>query len=343
VQQNIIKKETNMQNEQSKVLIIDDDEGARAALEGLLLSEPYDLSFATNGVEGISMAVALHPDVILLDVMMPKMDGFEVCRQIRSIPEIAEAPIILVTSLDDYDSRIMGLRAGADDFINKPYNSMELFARLQTILRLNRYRRIAEQQSELKALNEELLIAYNKTIEGWSQALDLRDKETEGHTQRVTNLAIKFAKAIGFSDVDLEHVRRGALLHDVGKLGIPDAILHKPGKLTEEEWQIMRMHPIYAYQWLSSINFLEPALNIPYAHHEKWDGTGYPRGLKGEEIPIVARLFAFVDVWDALRSDRPYRNAVPKAEVLEYIHSQTGSHFDPALTAIFIDLVKDEN
>jgi putative two-component system response regulator len=331
-----------MQKDQSKVLIIDDDAGARAALEALLFNEPYDLSFAANGADGIAMAVSLHPDVILLDVMMPKMDGFEVCRQIRSISEIAEAPIILVTSLDDYDARITGLRAGADDFVNKPYNSMELFARLQTILRLNRYRRIAEQQSKLKSLNEELLIAYDKTIEGWSQALDLRDRETEGHTQRVTNLVIRFAKAVGLSDADLEHIGRGALLHDIGKLGIPDVILHKPGKLTEEEWQIMRMHPVYAHQWLSSINFLEPALTIPYAHHEWWNGTGYPRGLKGREIPIAARLFAIVDVWDALRSDRPYRSAMPKAEVLEYIRDHSASQFDPSLIDVFFDLVKDD-
>jgi putative two-component system response regulator len=331
-----------MQNDQSRVLIIDDNAGSRAALEALLLSESYDLRFATNGMDGIASAVSLHPDVILLDVMMPKMDGFEVCRQIRSMRDIAEIPIILITALDDYDSRLTGLRAGADDFVNKPYNSVELFTRLQTILRLNRYRRIAEQQNELKAMNEELLIAYNKTIEGWSQALDLRDKETEGHTQRVTNLTIKFAKAIGFSDADLEHVGRGALLHDVGKLGIPDVILLKPGKLTEEEWKIMRMHPVYAYQWLSPISFLEPALNIPYAHHEKWDGTGYPRGLIGEEIPIAARLFAFVDVWDALRSDRPYRKAMSKSEVSEYIHENVGLHFDPSLVNIFMDLIKDE-
>jgi putative two-component system response regulator len=331
-----------MQDDQPKVLIIDDSVEARAALEALLLSESYDIRFATNGMDGIAAAVSLHPDVILLDVMMPKMDGFEVCRRIRSMHDIAEIPIILITALDDQDSRITGLRAGADDFINKPFNSVELFARLQTILRLNRYRRIAEQQNELKAMHQELLLAYNKTIEGWSQALDLRDKETEGHTQRVTNLTIKFAKAAGFSDADLEHVRRGALLHDVGKLGIPDVILLKPGKLTEEEWRVMRMHPVYAYQWLSSISFLEPALNIPYAHHEKWDGTGYPRGLKGDEIPIVARLFAFVDVWDALRSDRPYRNAIPKNEVMEYIRNNAGLHFDPALVNIFMDLVKDE-
>ena len=331
-----------MNNERPKILIIDDDAIARSAVEGLLSSEPYDTYFASNGYDGISMAISLHPDVVLLDVMMPKMNGFEVCRRIRSMPDIAEAPIILITSLDDHESRIQGLRAGADDFVTKPYNSMELFARLQTILRLNRYRRIAEQQDELKALNKQLLIAYNKTIEGWSKALDLRDRETEGHTQRVTDLTLIFAKAVGFSEADLEHVRRGALLHDVGKLGIPDSILHKADKLTDEEWQIMRQHPVHAYQWLSSIDFLEPALCIPYSHHEKWDGSGYPLGKKGEEIPIAARLFAIVDVWDALCSDRPYRHAMSKSDALEYIRSQAGTHFDPELTRIFVDLVKDE-
>lgn len=331
-----------MKNDLPKILIIDDDKYTRAAIEGLLSTEPYELYFASDGMEGISMAITIHPDVILSDVMMPKMDGLEVCRRIRSMPDIAEIPILLITSLDDDQSRIQGLRAGADDFLTKPYNSVELFARLQTILRLNRYRRIAEQQAELKELNNELLTAYNKTIEGWSQALDLRDKETEGHTQRVTELAIKFARAAGFPEEEIEHLRRGALLHDVGKLGIPDSILHKPGKLTEEEWVIMRKHPVYAYEWLSSIKFLEPALNIPYAHHEKWDGTGYPRGLKGEEIPVVARIFAIVDVWDALCSDRPYRKAMPKAEALEYVLSQSGSHFDPALMEIFAEIIKEQ-
>ena len=331
-----------MHNERPKILIIDDDAVARAAVEGLLASEPYETYFASNGFDGISMAVNLHPDVVLLDVMMPKMNGFEVCRSIRSMPEIAEAPIILITSLDDHESRIQGLRAGADDFVTKPYNSMELFARLQTILRLNRYRRIAEQKEELQTLNKQLLVAYNKTIEGWSQALDLRDRETEGHTQRVMNLTIRFAKAVGFSEADLEHVRRGSLLHDVGKLGIPDAILHKAAKLTDEEWFIMRKHPVYAYQWLSSIDFLEPALDIPYCHHEKWDGSGYPRGIKGEAIPISARLFAIVDVWDALCSDRPYRSAMSKADALDYIRSESGTHFDPELVKIFTELVKDE-
>ena len=325
-----------------KILIVDDDSISTMAIEGLLSSEPYDLYFATNGLDGIATAVTLHPDLILLDVMMPHMDGFEVCKRIRALPAIAEVPILLITSLDDQPSRVVGLQSGADDFITKPYNSVELFARLQTILRLNRYRRIAEHQHELEDMHNELLIAYDKTIESWSQALDLRDQEVEGHTDRVTELVLRFARMTGSTNEELAHVRRGALLHDVGKLGIPDSILHKPGTLTAEEWQIMRMHPVYAYQWLSSIKFLLPALDIPYCHHEKWDGTGYPRGLKEKQIPITARLFALVDVFDALCSDRPYRRAISKADALEYIHSQAGFHFDPELTKIFIDLVKDK-
>ena len=282
------------------------------------------------------MAVTIHPDVILLDVMMPKMDGFEACKRIRAMHDTAEVPIILITSLNDQDSLIRGLHSGADDFVTKPYKSVELFARLQTILRLNRYRRIVEQQAALKELNSELLTAYDKTIEGWSKALDLRDKETEGHTQRVTDLAIKLARAVGIPEADLEHVRRGALLHDIGKMSVPDSILLKPDKLTDEEWVIMRNHPVYAYQWLSSIKFLEPALCIPYCHHEKWDGTGYPRGLKGDQIPLTARIFAIVDVWDALCSDRPYRLAWPKDKAFLHITEQSGKHFDPQVVETFM-------
>jgi putative two-component system response regulator len=331
-----------VKNPKPKILIVDDDSVSRMTIEGLLSSEPYDLYFASNGSDGLATATTLHPDLVLLDVMMPHMDGFEVCRRIRAIPTTAEVPILLITSLDDQSSRIAGLQAGADDFITKPYNSVELFARLQTILRLNRYRRIAEQQHDLETMHSELLIAYDKTIEGWSHALDLRDKEVEGHTSRVMDIALKFAHMIGFTEEELAHVRRGALLHDVGKLGIPDSILHKPGTLTEKEWQVMRQHPVYAYQWLSSIKFLLPALDIPYCHHEKWDGSGYPRGLKGKQIPTTARLFALVDVWDALCSDRPYRKAMSKADALEYIRNQAGSHFDPELTEIFVKLVEPE-
>ncbi|HEY0069514.1 MAG TPA: PAS domain S-box protein, partial [Chloroflexia bacterium] len=191
---------------------------------------------------------------------------------------------------------------------------------------------------DLQQSNLELALAYDVTLEGWSRALDLRDKETEGHTQRVTETTTRLARYMGVPEAEMAHIRRGALLHDIGKLGIPDSVLLKPGPLTSEEWEVMRMHPVYAYQWLSTIEFLRPALDIPYCHHEKWDGTGYPRGLKGEQIPRAARIFAIVDVWDALRSDRPYRKAWPDEQVREHLRALSGTHFDPEVVAAFLNL-----
>ncbi|GAB4504275.1 MAG: hypothetical protein Fur0043_12690 [Anaerolineales bacterium] len=191
----------------------------------------------------------------------------------------------------------------------------------------------------LQRANVELSLAYETTIEGWSSALDLRDKETEGHTQRVTALTLQLARAMGLPQEQLIHIRRGALLHDIGKMGVPDAILLKPGALTPAEWAIMRQHPQYAYEMLSAIEYLRPALDIPYCHHEKWDGSGYPRGLKGDEIPLAARIFAVADVWDALTSDRPYRKAWSKEEAHEYIRSQAGTHFDPQVVDHFLRIV----
>lgn len=194
----------------------------------------------------------------------------------------------------------------------------------------------ARLYEEAQRSNRDLLQAYDATIEGWTRAIDLRDKETEGHTQRVVELAVDLCRKAGLSEELLIHVRRGALLHDIGKLGIPDAILLKPGPLTDEEWVIMRRHPLYAYEMLSPIEYLRPALDIPYCHHEKWDGTGYPRGLKGEQIPLAARIFAVVDVWDALTSDRPYRPAWSKERALAYLIEQKGRHFDPKAVDLFL-------
>jgi len=193
------------------------------------------------------------------------------------------------------------------------------------------------QFDHVQRSNNELFQAYDETIEGWSHALDLRDKETEGHTQRVTELTVNLARKFLFSDEQLTQVRRGALLHDIGKMGIPDGILLKPGPLTDEEWVIMRKHPTFAYELLSPIQYLRPAIDIPYCHHEKWDGTGYPRGLRGEQIPLAARIFAVVDVWDALTSDRVYRAAWPKEKVLEHIRLLAGTHFDPEVVKVCLE------
>jgi putative nucleotidyltransferase with HDIG domain len=190
----------------------------------------------------------------------------------------------------------------------------------------------------LQYSNSELALAYDATIEGWSHALDLRDKETEGHSRRVTEMAVKLARAFGLSESELVQVRWGALLHDIGKMGVPDGILHKPGPLTDVEWVSMKKHPTFAYELLSPVRYLRLALDIPHYHHEKWDGTGYPHGLKGVQIPLVARIFAVVDVWDALNSDRPYRPAWEEEKVREHIRASSGAHFDPQVVEAFMQM-----
>ncbi len=208
----------------------------------------------------------------------------------------------------------------------------------QVLIRDITERKKAEE--EILALNAEMIRAYDATIEGWSRALDLRDHETEDHSRRVTEMTLRLALAVSIAPEDLIHVRRGALLHDIGKMGVPDRILLKPGPLDDGEWKIMRCHPALAREMLVPTKFLHPALDIPYCHHEKWDGSGYPQGLRGTEIPLPARLFALVDVWDALTSDRPYRAAWPRERVLDHLRSLAGSHFDPALVSVFLRMLE---
>jgi putative nucleotidyltransferase with HDIG domain len=198
--------------------------------------------------------------------------------------------------------------------------------------------------NDLQRSNIELNLAYDSTLEGWSHALDLHDRETEDHTQRVTQTTLRLARAMSVDESDLVQIRRGALLHDIGKLGIPDNILLKPGPLNQEERNIIQKHPMLAFEMLAPISYLRPALDIPYCHHEKWDGSGYPRGLKGEQIPLAARIFAVVDVWDALLSDRPYKKSWSKEKVRAYLQEQAGQHFDPQVVDAFIELLNhDEN
>jgi GAF domain-containing protein len=192
--------------------------------------------------------------------------------------------------------------------------------------------------NNLQLSNHELIRAYDATIEGWARALEIRDMETEGHSRRVVDLTVKLARELGVEEKQLIHVQRGALLHDIGKMGVPDAILQKPGKLNQAEWDVVKKHPIFAHKWLAPIEYLKPALDIPYCHHERWDGSGYPRGLSKDEIPLSARIFSVVDVWDAMTSDRPYRKRLPKNEVAEYLKSQAGILFDEQVVNAFLGL-----
>ena len=196
--------------------------------------------------------------------------------------------------------------------------------------------------TDRKKSEEDLVNAYDATIKGWGHAVELKDRSTENHSQRVTGLVLTIAEELGVKGENLVHIRRGAFLHDIGKMGIPDDVLLKPGELNEEEWDIMYKHPQYAHEMLSYIDYLRPALDIPYCHHEKWDGSGYPRGLKGTKIPLAARIFAVVDVFDALTSDRPYRRAWTREKALEYIKAQSGKHFDPVVVDVFVKKLQQE-
>lgn len=209
----------------------------------------------------------------------------------------------------------------------------------QAAIAVDNYNLFTDLQSASLGLTQ----AYDATIEGWAHALEMRDMETEGHSRRVVGLTVKIARKMDLRDDEIAHLRRGALLHDIGKMAVPDAILQKTGKLTDEEWKIMTQHPVYAFEWLSPIEYLRPALDIPFYHHERWDGTGYPRGLKGVEIPLAARIFAIADVYDALKSDRPYRKAWAEERAIEYILEQSGKHFDPQVVEIFFQLKNDQS
>jgi len=322
--------------EPMSLLIVDDQVRGRDVLASVLAPEGYQLTFASNGIEAINAAQRVIPDLVLLDVMMPDMDGFEVCRILRADPKLALVPIFLVTALDDQESLLRGIEAGADDFVTKPFNRAELRARVRTITRLNRFRTLLDEREQAA---EEVTKAYDATLEGWSRALDLRDHETEGHSRRVTEMTVRLAQAMNIDNDKIEHIRRGALLHDIGKMGVPDAVLLKPGPLNDEEWTIMRRHPSMAYELLTPITYLHDALEIPWCHHEKWDGTGYPRRLAGEDIPLAARIFAIVDVWDALSNDRPYRKAWQPEAVFHHLASLSGTHFDPAVATAFLRLL----
>jgi putative two-component system response regulator len=273
------------------------------------------------------------PDIILADFSLPQFNALRALEHLKN--RGLDIPFIVVTGNINEELSADCIKQGASDFLNK-----DRLSRLgQAVERALEQKRLRDEQKhyqeELEKAYTDLTKAYEATIEGWSSFLDLRDHETEGHTQRVTNMTLILAEEIGFSKEELIHVRRGCLLHDIGKLGVPDNILLKEGPLTDEEWVKMRLHPQFAYDRISPIEYLRPALDIPFCHHERWDGSGYPRGLKGEEIPLSARIFSIVDVWDALLSNRPYRQGCTEETVLEYIVKHSGIQFDPRLVEEF--------
>ncbi|HEY5730170.1 MAG TPA: HD domain-containing phosphohydrolase [Anaerolineales bacterium] len=281
------------------------------------------LGYEPGELIGTSVALLVHPE-----------DAKELI-DLLATPEWNEDTVTLDYRARHKNGDYIWLETTARLFFDETSGQQEFQASSRNI----NERKEAEEQ--LLRAHTDLQDAYDKTIEGWVLALDLRDKETEGHTQRVKNMTERLARVIGYSDEEITHIRRGALLHDMGKMGIPDEILQKPGPLTDDEWVIMRRHPEMAHQMLSRIKYLEEAIIIPYYHHERWDGSGYPHKLKGEDIPLQARMFAVVDVWDALSSDRPYRKKMPHKEVLEYLQKEAGRLFDPHIVEKFIPLIEN--
>ncbi len=332
-----------MESAQSKILIIEDSLLHQATLRGLLLSSDVEIYSAHDGESGLSTALSTSPDMILLDIELPDINGFQLCGLIRDNPQLADIPIIMIAGNEDVESRVAAFEQGADEVLQRPFHQAELRAIVANVARLNRFRKMAEHRAEVEGMLQQIEAAYDATIEGWVKALDLRDQETEGHSIRVAFMAVELAESMGYSSEKLVHLRRGALLHDIGKLGIPDAILHKDGAFSEEERMEMQRHTEYAYSMLSNIEYLAPAIAIPYCHHEKWDGTGYPRGLKGEEIPLEARIFSVIDVYDALICHRSYKEGWSEQKVLAYIAAMSGSYFDEQVVQAFINLRSQHN
>ncbi|NTU80404.1 MAG: response regulator [Chloroflexales bacterium] len=274
-------------------------------------------------------------DVVLVGDSGSALQGLATLKHVRY--ELGAAvPVVLLADQSAAELALQAMRLGAADYIVRhPGYLAHLPLVLEKCYSQTRQQRL---MYELRRANAGLEATYDSTLEGWARALELRDHETEDHARRVTDLTMRMVKAYGVNNGQLAHIRRGALLHDIGKMGVPDSILRKPGPLTDEEWAVMRRHPTYAYEMLSPISFLGPALEIPWCHHERWDGAGYPRGLRGEEIPVSARLFAVIDVWDAVTSDRPYRKALAQDEALAIIRGGAGSHFDPRAVELFMGL-----
>jgi response regulator RpfG family c-di-GMP phosphodiesterase len=320
-----------------QVLIVEDCQDDAELLLRELRRGGYAPAFERVDTPG-AMSAALDRqtwDLVVADYSLPQFSGLAALALLRE--RGLDLPFIILSGTIGEETAVAAMKAGAHDFILKG-DLARLVPAIERELREAGERRARRQaELDLQRLNVELALAYDTTLEGWSRALDLRDKETEGHSQRVTEMTLRLARAMGMGQSELVHVRRGALLHDIGKMGIPDSILLKPALLTEEQTAIMRRHPVYAYELLSPIDYLRPALDIPHCHHEKWDGTGYPRGLKGEQIPLAARIFAVVDVWDALRSDRPYRPGWSEDRVREHIWTLAGTHFDPKVVTVFLD------
>ena len=334
------------------VLVVDDERGVREMLVEFLEDLGYACISAGNGEAALEALDQKLTDIVLSDIEMPGIDGVEFLERIKA--RHPDLDVIMVTGIVDAQVAVNAIRKGAADYVTKPFNLEEVEIVVQRVLEKRRLieenrayqqgleTQVEERTRKIRELLTTLEDSYESTLGALVTALDLRDNETQGHSLRVVEYAVLVGEAMGLEPEELTWVRRGAILHDVGKIGIPDAILRKPGKLTDEEWLTMRQHPEMGYRMLKHIKFLEPALDIVLSHQERFDGKGYPNGKRGEEIPLGARIFAVVDTFDAMTSDRPYRKALSIEAACDEIRRCTGTQFDPRVAEAFLAIPADK-
>src|SRR5579863_8142695 len=336
--------ESTMKHE--KILVVDDEEAIREVISTLLDAQGFECTTCANGRLGLEAFRKDSYDLVLSDIVMPEMDGLKLLAELRlDNPDI---PVIMVTAMHDISIALEAIRAGAYDYILKPFEKDQLYLSVRRalehrslVLENRTYQSdleqlVAERTQQLSIALQDLEQSYDYTLEALGGALDAKDAETEGHCQRVTAFTITIARAMGVEKGLLRHIARGAFLHDIGKMGVPDSILTKPGPLTVEEREVMRRHCDIGFAVLERIPFLKEAAEIVLSHQECYDGSGYPRGLKGEQIPLGARIFAVADTLDAMISDRPYRKALPISAAREEIKKYSGKQFDPRVVEVFL-------
>jgi cyclic di-GMP phosphodiesterase len=339
-----------------RILVVDDEEPIREVVCSMLGTAGYRCTAAATGNAALAtLASGEEFELMLSDMMMAEMRGDILLERVKE--QFPDMPVIMVTAVNDISEALKAIRNGAYDYLLKPFERDQLLNTVKRALENRRLKlenrafqlhlesRVAEQTGQLRRMNTDLQQAnlelkksYDITLEALGDALDLKDAETEGHSKRVTAFTIEIARAMGIRGEDLRIIARGAFLHDIGKMAIPDQVLRKPGPLNEQELLIMREHCLRGYQMVTKIPFLTDAAEIVYAHQERWDGTGYPRALKGEEIPLGARIFAIADTLDAMTSDRPYRAAQSYQAAREEIERWSGRQFDPAIVAVFLGM-----
>jgi putative two-component system response regulator len=312
----------------AKILVVDDDPAILDVLVRILLRDGYAPITAANGVEALELVAREAPDLILLDVTMPRLDGFAVCKQLKDNEQTALIPVTMLTGLDDREHRQRGLEVGADDFLTKPFDQHLLRARIRSQLRL---KRLTDQLERTESVIFMLALA-----------VEARDTYTEGHLRRLSSYSEQLAIAAGLAPEAVKAIRFGGLLHDIGKIAIDDAILRKPGKLTVEEYAQIKQHPEYGARIIAPMRFAADVGPIILHHHERWDGSGYPHGLCGHAIPIGARIVAIVDAYDAMITDRPYRRSLGREEAVRRLREGRSREWDPDLLDLFVDLVITE-